>query len=124
MRLTEILVRSLVGVLLPLFCVVDPETSNGLMPAAGKLMTLSRMLIIPGLEHTAQIIGVDLCLLVLRPRGSMVLQGSHIMNAPEILRSTSLVQISGGRNVTLCLWCEAVYSSSLGARRWFGGGFY
>ena len=28
---------------------------------------------------------VDLCLLVLRPRGSMVLQGSHIMNAPGIL---------------------------------------
>ena len=29
-------------------------------------------------------IGVDLCLLVMRPRGSMVLQRSHTMNAPGI----------------------------------------
>ena len=34
---------SLVGLFIPLFCVVDLETSNGLMPAAGevKIMMLS-----------------------------------------------------------------------------------
>ena len=45
-------------------------------------MVLSRLLIMSGVEHAVQIIGVDLCLLLLRPRGSMVLQGSHITNAP------------------------------------------
>ena len=39
--------RYLVGLFIPLFCVVDLEISNGLMPAAGELMTLSRLLIIP-----------------------------------------------------------------------------
>ena len=55
------------------------------MTAARDLMMLSRLLIMPSVEHTVQIIGVYLCLLVLRPRGSMVLQGSQIMNAPGIL---------------------------------------
>ena len=56
---------------LPLFCEVDLETSNGLMPAARELMLLSRLLIVLGVEHAVLIIGVDLDLLVLRPRGSM-----------------------------------------------------
>ena len=51
MRSTELLVRSLVGLSLPLFCVVDLETSNGLMPAAGELMMLSRVFIMPGWCH-------------------------------------------------------------------------
>ena len=55
---------------------------NGLMPAAGKLMMLNRLLIVPGVEHAMWNIGVNLCLLVLRPRGSMVLQGSRIMSTP------------------------------------------
>ena len=63
----------------------DLKTSNGLMGAAGKFMMLSRLLIMSGVEHAIQIIIVDLCLLVLRPRESMVLQGSHIMNASGIL---------------------------------------
>ena len=46
---------------------------------------ISRMLVIPGVEHAVQIIEVDLRFLVLRPRWSMVLQGSHIMNAIEIV---------------------------------------
>ena len=75
--------RLLVGLFLPQFYVADLETSNGMMPAAGELMMLSRRPIMPGVEH--QISVVDLCLLVLRPRGSMVLQGSNIMNAPGIL---------------------------------------
>ena len=78
----KLLVRSSVGLLLQLFCVVDMETSNSLMPAARELMMLSRLLIMPGVEHTMQIIGVDLCMLMQRTRGSTVLQGSHIMNAP------------------------------------------
>ena len=73
MRSTEILVRSLVDLFLPLFCVLDLEKSNGLMPAAGELMMLSRLLIKHDVEHAVQIIGFDLCLLMLRPRGSMVL---------------------------------------------------
>ena len=40
---------------------------------------------------------VNLCLLVLRPNGSMVLQYSLIMSAPGILWSTLPVPISGGR---------------------------
>ena len=47
MRSTELLVRSLVGLFLQLFCLVDLETSNGLMPAAGELMMISRLLITP-----------------------------------------------------------------------------
>ena len=35
MNLTELLVKSLAGLFLPLFCIVDLERSNGLMPAAG-----------------------------------------------------------------------------------------
>ena len=75
----------MVGLFLPLFCVVDLKISNGLMSAAGELMMLSRLLVMTGVEHVVQIIGVDLCLLVLRQRGSMVLPGSHIMNQPGIL---------------------------------------
>ena len=48
---SRLLVRSLVGMFLPLFCVVDLETSNGLMPAARELMMLTRLLILPGVEH-------------------------------------------------------------------------
>ena len=76
--------RSLVGMFLPLFCVVILETSNGLMPAARELMMLDRLLIVPGVGHAMLNIGGNLCLLVLRPRGSMVLQGSLIMSAPGI----------------------------------------
>ena len=61
------------------------ETGNGLMPAAGELMMLGRLLIMPGVQHAVQITGADLCLLVLSPRDSKVLQWSHIMNAPVIL---------------------------------------
>ena len=68
----------------PLFC-VDLDTSNGLMPPAEELMMLNRLLIVPGEEHAMLNIGVNLCLLVLRPRGSMVLQGNRIMRAPGIL---------------------------------------
>ena len=83
---------------LPLVDIVDLETSNGLMPAAGELMILNRLLIVPGVEHAMQNIGVNFCLLVLRPRGSMVLQGNRIMRAPGILGSTSPVHVSGGRH--------------------------
>ena len=85
MRSTELSVRSLVRLFLPLSSIVDLETSNGLMPAAGELMMLCRLLIVPGAEQAVQTIGVDLRLLVLRPRESLLLQGSHIMNAPGIL---------------------------------------
>ena len=33
---------------LPLFCVVELKTGNGLMPATGEVMMLSRLLIVPG----------------------------------------------------------------------------
>ena len=76
--------RSLVGMFLPLFCVVDLERSNGLIPVAGELMMQNRLHIVPGEEHAMQNIGVNLCLLVLRPRGSKVLQGSRMIS-PGIL---------------------------------------
>ena len=84
MRSTELLVRFLVGLSLPLFSIVYLETSNGLNPAAGELMMLSRLLIVPGIEHTVQIIGVNLCSLVPNLKGSMVLQKSHAMNKPGL----------------------------------------
>ena len=77
--------RSLVGIFLPLFCVVDLETSSGLMPAAGELTMINRLLIVLGVDQAMLNIAVNLCLLVLRPRGSTVLQGSLIMRAPGIL---------------------------------------
>ena len=57
-----LLVISLVGLFLPLFCVVDLETSDGLMPAVGELMMLIRLLIIPGEQHAMQIIGGEFVL--------------------------------------------------------------
>ena len=69
------------------------------MPAAGELMMLSRLLIVLGVEQAVLILGVNFCSLVLRPRASMVLQGSHIMTEPRILWNTSPVHISGGRDL-------------------------
>ena len=56
---------------------MDLGTNNGLMPTAVELTMLSRLLTVPGIKHAMQIIGIDLCLLVLWLGGSMVLQGSH-----------------------------------------------
>ena len=115
--------RSLVGSFLPLFSIVDRETTNGLMPGGGKHMMLSRPLIVPGEEHAVVFTGVDLCFFVMILRGSMVLQGRHIMNALGRLWSTPPVHIIGERHLIKgSLWCEAVYSCSQGAWRWFGGG--
>ena len=46
---------------------------------------LNRLRIVPGVEHATLNIGVNLCLLVLRPRRSMVLQGRRIMSVEGIL---------------------------------------
>ena len=59
-------------------------------------MMLNRLLIVTTVEHAMRNIGVNLFLLVLRPRESMVLQLSCIMSAPGILCSTPPVHISGG----------------------------
>ena len=72
MHSTELFVRSLVGLFPSLFCIVDLETSNGLIPAVGELLMLSRLLIMTGTEHAVQIIGLNLCFVMPRPRGSMV----------------------------------------------------
>ena len=85
MRSTKQFVRSLVGKFLPLISVGEMERSNGLMAAALELLMLNRLLIVPGVEISMLIIWVYLCLLALRPSGSMVLHGSRIMNAPGIL---------------------------------------
>ena len=66
-----------IGMFLPLFCVADLETSNGLMLAAREFMMLNRLLFGPGVEYSMLNIGVNLILLVLRPRGSLVLQWSR-----------------------------------------------
>ena len=73
--------RLLVGFFLKLF--IPP--SHGLMPAAGELIMLSRLLIVPSVEHAVQIIWVNFCSLVVRQRASMVLQGSHIMDETGLL---------------------------------------
>ena len=46
--------RSLVGMSLSLFCVVDLETSNCLMPAAGELAMLNKLLIMSGVLARAE----------------------------------------------------------------------
>ena len=38
-------------------------------------MALSSQLIVTGVEHAMQTIGIDLCLLLLRPKGSIELHG-------------------------------------------------
>ena len=77
----ELLVRSLVGMFLQLSCIVQMETSNGLMPAGRELLMLS----MPGVEHAMLNIGGNLCLLMLRPTGYIVLQGIRIFSTPGIL---------------------------------------
>ena len=47
----------LVGMFLPLFCVIDLETSNGLIPAVGELMMLNELLIVPGVEQAMNLMG-------------------------------------------------------------------
>ena len=76
--------RLFVGMFLSLFCVVDLETSIGLVPAVGKLMMLSRLLIVPGIEHSILNISINLCFLVLKPRVS----GAANLPAKSQLRST------------------------------------
>ena len=83
---------------LPLFLAMDLETLNGLMPAAGECMMQSRLFIVPGVERAMTNFDVNLGLLMLRHRVSMVPQGSRIMSAPGILRSTPPVNISDGRH--------------------------
>ena len=48
---------------LPLFYVVDLETSNDLIPAARELMMVNRLLILSGVENAMLNIGVNLSLL-------------------------------------------------------------
>ena len=67
--LGDLSLHCLILVFLPLFSVVDLETSNILMPAAAELMMPNRLLIVPGVEHAMRYIGVNLPLLVLRHRG-------------------------------------------------------
>ena len=59
-----------VGMFLQLFCVIDLETSTGLMSASREPVILNRLLIVPGVEHAMLNIGVNLCLLVQRHKGS------------------------------------------------------
>ena len=75
--------RSFLGIFLPLFCVVDLETINFFMPATGELIMLNRLLIVPCIECAMLNIEVNLFLLVLRHRGSMVLHESRIMTHQE-----------------------------------------
>ena len=53
--------RSFVPMFLPLFCVIDLETSNGFMRATDELMMLNRLLMVPGVkgcnaEHLGQFV--------------------------------------------------------------------
>ena len=106
-------VIGMVGMFLPLFCVVGLETSNGLMPAAKEL-------IVPGVEHAMLNIVVNSYLFVLRPRGSMVLQVSRIMSAPGLLWNTPTPPVR---------WWETLKGSIFGVKpsipalRGPGGGF-
>ena len=90
---------SLVGLFLPLFCVVDLETSNGLMPAARELMMLSRLLIMPGVEHAGQIIWGRFVLdRAEAHRVYGAAKESHNESTRNTL-STQPVHVSGGRHL-------------------------
>ena len=96
--LTGLSARSLVEMFPPTFCLVYLETSNSLMSAGGELMMLSRLLIILGIKHSIQFIEVDFYVPVLRPRVSMVVQGSHIMYTTGIIWGTPPIHIRGLRH--------------------------
>ena len=84
-------IGEVIGIMfLPVFCVIDLETCNGLMPAAGELMMLNRLLIVPGAEHAMLNIWVNLCLLVLRPlRVYGAARESHAEHTRNILKHST-----------------------------------
>ena len=59
------------------------------MPAAVELMMLNILLIKPGEEHTMLNIGVNLWLIMLRPRGSSAVRESHEHTRNTLKHSTS-----------------------------------
>ena len=92
------------------------------MPAARELIMLIRLLIVPGVENAVQIIGVNLCSLVLRPIGSMVLQGSHIMSEP--CRNTlkhSTCSHKWWETLKGPILVSSLFLLKWGSGRWFGG---
>ena len=74
--------------------------------AAGKHMMISRLHIVPGAEYAVQFIGVDLCFLMLRPKGSTVLQGSHII----------MHQGYSKHSTCSCKWWETLKDSTFGVK--------
>ena len=68
------------------------------MLAEIKFMMLNRMLTLPAVGHEMRIILVDVCLVILRPRGSMVLQENHIMTARGIHCIAPILFTIGGRH--------------------------
>ena len=60
-------IGEVIGRLVPIAVLSSRSGDEQWLPAAGELMMLSRLLIVPSVEHAVQIIGVDLCLLVLMP---------------------------------------------------------
>ena len=107
--------------LLQLFC-VDQDTSNDLIPAAQKLIMLSRLLIVPG---------VNLCLVhwgrfVLACAEAHMVYGAAGESQDGTHQSYSealhLFTLVVGDIQRVDLWCEAVYSCSQEARTWFDGG--
>ena len=100
--------RSLVGMLLPLFRVLDLETSNALMPGAEELMILNRLLIVPGVEHALRTIWVNLCLLVLRPGWSFLPAQVRLWNdLPYSVFHTGM--LDGFKGAVNCLLLPCVF---------------
>ena len=99
---------------LPLFCVVDLETSNGLMPAAGELMLRAR-----NAEHCGQFV-------LARAEAQRVCgaaRESHNERTRNTLKhSARLLKLWETLKCSIFGVKPSIQPCSQGARRWFGGG--
>ena len=111
--------RSLVGMFLSLFCVVDLETSNGLMSDTGELLMLNRLLIVPGVKHACA-----------KHCGQFVLARAEIQRVFGAARESHNERTRNTMKYSTCShkWCETLRLSIFGVKppipapRRLGGG--
>ena len=119
--------------ILTTLCITSPPGSRLISTTPWHWNSLS--IASSSLQHTQLgSMGSNLCLLVLRPRWFMVLQGSRIMRAPrrkkflgehqKYSEALHLFAHMAADIERLYLWCGTLYSSSQAAQRWFGSGSF
>ena len=111
--------RPLVGMFLPLFCVVYLETSNGLMLVAEELMMLNRLLLVMfNAEHYDQFV----LALAEAQRVYGAARESHNESTRNILKHSTCSHKWWETLRRLDLWCKTFHSCSHEAQRLLGGG--